>query len=397
MKAEYYLISKSIGKSYTKYRGDAISISETIPHTVDEVWVGIKKHPEKMRRITTFRNKDGDIIERAFDYSNGKLRNRLYRYDYTKISDKQAVKSTEIRDMYIKKKVFPFYEKFLEDYKETHPLKTILWNLTEITTNHFNWNKQIDKKVISQVKISNLERPTEVRHSFIEFPHIIKNKIQNTKKKILSFTVNEQTQKVDTNDIYTQNTCFPNNDSFLAQRALNIYECREPLTKRFLKERKLQDKNITIEPYYYPKNEDEKLYSAHFEPKDGSINFNRFYKAYSKSQVVSTSAHEAEHGFQYYLRARYKNPTTEWEKNILNDFGRIKDRKTLKQAKRYYKSIINYRPLSKELVDSNNEDIYRNAYIEKKSNKKGQKAASQYDREGKTIRNNFKYIPERFL
>ena len=398
MAPKYYLISKITNTSFTNYRGSARRLSERIPETVDEIFVGVYKKPKKIKKITTFKDKEGNIIERAFDYSDGRLRNRIYTYDNSKISADEQVKSITIRDLWINKKMLSFYDAFLKDYEESKPLKTVLWNFSKIITNHISNNPKTDTKILSQTVVSNYGTPTKMKHRFVEYPAIISNKIQKTQQKILQFLVNSQTSKIIPKSISSQNAAVPQKDSFLEFRALDVYDVREGLTKRFLKERKMnKGQDIQIDPFYYPQNEDEKIYSAMFDPNDGSINFNRFYKAKSKAEVVSTSRHETEHAWQYFLRARIAMPTTEWEAFINRNFCVPKTKKLIREAMKYYKSIRNYVSLTKELEQNKQLDKYRNNYIEKKAHSAGRKASKQYIKEGYEIRKEFSHIPEKFL
>ena len=95
-------MAKIAPKPYAKYRGTARRISEEVPEFVEELWIGKKRQPKKIRKITTFRDLNGDIIERSFDYSNGKIRNRVYTKRTLNINN-ESVESTTIRDYFIKK------------------------------------------------------------------------------------------------------------------------------------------------------------------------------------------------------------------------------------------------------------------------------------------------------
>ena len=397
MANKYFLIANIRGTSFANYRGTARSISEEIPKTVDELWVGIRKQPKKTRKITTFRDEKGNIIERAFDYADNKLRNRLYSRRTININKNETVNSTTINDYYINKRVLPFYEEFLEDYEETNPLKTILWNLKKVITNHTSINKNTGEKILSQVKVDRLDTPTKQRHTFIEFPHILNNKIQNGKRKILSFLVNGHTDKIYEGSEFKQGIRYPKNDKYLAYRALTIDDAKVPMTRRFIKEKKLEKALIEINPDYYPIYEDDKIHAADFNPTNGSINFNRLCKPASKTRVAGMAKHETEHAWQYFLRSRLVEPVTEWEEFISETFGKIRSKKLIKEAKRYTKSIKNYIALTKDLEDAGRFQEYLDNYIEIKASKAGAKIRNDYDKQGKVIRNNFKHIPKEYL
>jgi (p)ppGpp synthase/HD superfamily hydrolase len=107
--------------------------------------------------------------------------------------------------------------------------------------------------------------------------------------------------------------------------------------------------------------------------------------------------HEVEHGWQYFLRSRIASPVTEWEEFINTTFGKIKSKKLIREARRYAKSIKNYVALTKELEEAGKVQEYKDNYIEVKARKAGQKARTDYDKQGKSIRNSFKHIPKEYL
>ena len=390
-------MAKISGRNFADYRGTARSISEKIPATVDELWVGVKKHPKKTRKITTFRDENGNVLEKAFDYADNKLRNRLYTRRSINISKDEKVDTVTINDYYINKRVIPYYEELMDEFEETNPLKNLLWNLKEIITNHTSINKETGEKVFSQVKIDNLETPTKQRHTFIEFPHILNGKIQRGKKKLLRFLVNGYTDKILKDTVVNKGVRFPERDTYHPYRALTINDAKEPLTRKFIREKKLRKALIEINPDYYPKDEDDKLYAADFDPMNGSINFNRLFKPASKTRVAGMAKHEAEHAWQYFLRSRCAMPVTEWEEFISQTFGEIKSNKLLREARRYAKSIKNYVALTKDLEDAGRIQEYKDNYIEKMASKAGAKIRKEYDIQGKVIRDNFKHIPKEYL
>ena len=397
MKHEYYLAAKTCGIEFSKYKGTSVRISECVPKTVDMVWIKDKNFPKILKSITTFRDENGDIIERSFDYSDGKLRNRLYTHQTTEISEEETVDSTIVRNYFINKRVLPFYNALLKDYQDVFPLKNILWNLTHILTNHLSTNNASGEKVLSQVKITNIQTPTKQCHTFIEYPHIISGKIEATKKKFMSFLVNGLTNKLVEGSVKKEGVRFPKNDKWLPFRAITIDDSKEPFTSEFLREKKLKRAKIEINPEYYPKNEDEKLYAADFDPDNGSINFNRFFEPYSKTRVIGIARHETEHAWQYFLNARFSEPTTEWEEFISQTFGKIKSKALNKEAEVYAKSIKKYVTLTKDLEKNGKIQKYRENYIEKMARKTAERLRREYDKQGKNIRSSFPYIPEEYL
>ena len=62
MSSKFQLISKTT-TSFIKYKGDAVRLTLNPPAKVDEVIVALKDNENLKRRITTFRDSQGNIIE----------------------------------------------------------------------------------------------------------------------------------------------------------------------------------------------------------------------------------------------------------------------------------------------------------------------------------------------
>ena len=121
MKNQFYLISKIEGKKFVKYKGDAVRITSNIlPYSVDEVVIGVKGQIGKERKITTFRDSKGNIIERIFDYFNKPLTNRVYKEQEHVIGEEEIVKAKTVREYSISKPVLKIYKEYQQqssDYK----------------------------------------------------------------------------------------------------------------------------------------------------------------------------------------------------------------------------------------------------------------------------------------
>lgn len=388
---KYYLISKIHGISFVKYKGDAVRICEQTPYSVDEVWVGIRKKPQKAWHITTFRDSNGRIIERAFDNGENYYRNRLYTRSENIIGDDEFVESTTIKEFKIPKRLYPASLQLLKEYKDAHPFKTILWTPIQTITNHFSSNVKTGEEILSQTKITNMEKPTKEVHSIIEFPHIVDRKIQKTKKKVLQFIVNSLDRSVTKGTITAKGGVRkPKEDSFLAFRTLDIDDMKYDIIEKFLKDKKLSKADVKIDVNYPPKEKEENC-SALFYYSDGSIRVNKKFKFKSKSQFTKTAGHETEHVWQWVLHARNTGGSTIWQVGIAETFGKIKTLEMRKEAKQYTKSINNYIPHDR------NFKAYQKNFVERKAEEAGEKAQKAYDREGKTVRSNFKHIPKELL
>ena len=390
MKNQFYLISKIEGRKFVKYNGNAVRLtSGTLPYSVDEVVIGIKGQIGKERKITTFRDNKGNIIERIFDYFNKPLRNRIYREQEYVIGEEEIVKAKKVREYSILKPVLKIYKEYQKQFTELG-IEDSLWNKNKIDTFYISENINTGEKVLSQVSIKDIEHPRKELHNFIEYPHIINGKFANNKKKNLSFRVNTYKQEVVSDSEITSNVKIPKKDSFLAYRALDIDDAKEPFAKRFIKERKLEKLKLLINGNYIPE-EDEKTLIAFYTDSNGSINYNKFYKFKSKSQLARTTRHEVEHAWHYYLRARYTGGDSLRTQELAKKFGRIKTKKMQAEAEKYTHSINNYIPFTQ------NFKLYKKNLIEILADKQGNKAEKQYDKEGKEIRKAFPHIPKEML
>ena len=381
------VLSKTLDIRFPKYKGKAIRLSLQTPYSVDEVVIGNKKTQKRVMTITTFKDSNGKIIERAIDKQKEPLINRLYTHFDNVIGENEYVESTEINTYKLYREILKDYLSFLDS---RYISRTVLWDKISQIITHASTDINTNEKVISQIKITPTAKAHKLKHTFIEYPHIINGKVQQSEQRNLSFIVDYLKRKVMRKTITAKGTQIPEEDSFLAYRALPINDLKIPITEKFILEHGLQNKNITIEPNYNPLNEDSG-FIAIFNSEDGHINFNSDYKFKSKSKVVSTSRHEVEHGWQYYLDARLGTTDTDWKANIYDTEGRLSSLNLIKEAESYHESIKNYIPYYKNPTE------YLKQLIERLANEKGSEAQIKYDKEGETIRKSFPHIPKEYL
>lgn len=391
MTREYYLIMKNYGQSFVKYKGDVIRLSRQLPYTVDEVVVGVKGKIGQEKRITTFKDSQGNILERIFDYFGKPLKNQVYtRQEFTK-GDDLYITSTTIKEYSINRQLINYYKSLREEFEKADAL-TAFWNKIKIENNHLCENINSGEKIFSRTSVTNIKHPTQQIHSFIEYPHIINGKRRNDSKKVLQIKVNSK-KGLTTETLIQQGVQKPEKDSFLAFRALDFGEIKEAISEFFIRKRGLSKMDIGIVPEYQPKGDAIDKLSAEFDYSNGNIHFNRFYKFKSKSQLVSTSRHEVEHGWQYYLDARnrdcYDSPW--WQMEMAAKFGKLKNKKLQQEAQKYTESVENYVPYFEDF------EKYKQNYIEIKANEAGQFARNNYEKEAQEIQNSFPFIPEEML
>ena len=173
MKVEYYLLSKKLGQKYCKYKGDSLKLSKDIPYTVDEVIVGVKGSLDKERRITTYRNSRGEIIERAFDYYDKPFKNRLYSRESNVISEEDIVTSTTVNEFILPRKLLGMFNQF-RGFKPG--LEDMFLSYKKNVTHHVAENINTGDKVVSEVSILPKTPVIYKTHKYIEYPHIVNGK-----------------------------------------------------------------------------------------------------------------------------------------------------------------------------------------------------------------------------
>lgn len=383
MVGKSYLISRTTQR-YINYASKAIKLSKSTPYTVDEVLIGKKGKPCK--KITTFRDSKGNLIERIFNCEGQPLRNRIYTHQENTIGENEIVNSTTIKNYYLERSLVSFYKK--NQKEAVAPNKTDFWQKGEIQTNHISENIDNGDRILSVTKIKQIPQSNgQVTHSIVEYPAIKNGKIEKSDNKSLEYKVDND-YSVPKGSIKTKHAKPPTKDTYLGYRILDLEDAKIPLTKKFMRDRNVDNLGYAIDTDFKPSNNSDTP-CALFD--DGTIRFNKLHKFKSKSDFVLTSSHEVEHGWQYYLDARNGGQRGEYLESLGEEYGPIKDVKLQKEADKYTKSLDNYVPW---YVDFKK---YKKNYIEVCANKKGAETQSEYDRQGKTIRNDFKHIPKEML
>ena len=109
MKNNFYIISKTT-QNFADYMSQTIRLSDQTPYTVKEVILGRKG--KVSGKISTFLDKEGNVIEKAFNLKGKPLRNRIYTYKHGKIGNDEFVKSTEIEEYKLDRKIVDVYKKY---------------------------------------------------------------------------------------------------------------------------------------------------------------------------------------------------------------------------------------------------------------------------------------------
>ena len=380
---KYFLISKTLNTPFQKYKGNAARLTSNIPYTVDEIIVGIKGQ-KACRKITTFKDSQGKLIERAFDYKGKAYKNRTYQHKDYIIGEEEFVNSTIIKEYSLPRCIMSVYKSFKDQFQQLG-IKTTLWNKNKVQTNYVAENINNGNKILSKVEVKAKPNQNFETHTFTEYPEIINNKLTKSENKFLSFKVDKSNNQYIEGSEKHKNVDFPQNDKYLGFRALEINDMKEPITRHFISKRGLDNSDFNINTNYIG---DEHLKAFYL---NGMICFNKLFKMNSKDKLVSTSRHEVEHGWQHFLDARNTGGIDYFYKYIAIKYGPIRNTKLQKEADKCTTSIKNYVPYTV------NYKAYKRNYIEIMADKRGKEARNEYSKQGNTIRNNFKHIPEEML
>lgn len=387
MKSNFYAISKTT-QNFSDYLGGTIRLSSQIPHSVKEVIIQNKKG--KVRgKITTFLDKEGNVIEKAFNIKDKPLKNRIYTSQKNHIGSDEVVISTQIKEYTLKRNLIDIYRKHIKDFIKWN-VQTSLWEQEKIQTNHVATNSALGIKYLTISKIQNLKNISkQFLHSFTQYKPIIKNKINKDGSiKHIEYIVNDKF-KVLGKSIKTTNMKSPKFDSFLGFRALSLEDFKIPITERFLSDRGIKHLGYKILPNYMPTDGKEITWKGLF--CNGYIKFRRTWVPKSKADFASTSRHEVEHGWQYYLDARNGQDRGDNMLAIGEKYGKLKDPKLQYEADKYTESIDNYIPAEKDY------NGYRQNYIEIKAFDAGARAEEKYKKEGEILKDELKHIPPELL
>lgn len=385
------MISKKIGQDFAQYRGGELRLtrSSVTPTFVDEVVVGLRGDKKFKRKVVIFRDEKFKPIEKVFDYSDQPvLKNRVYSFENNFIGNDEFVTSTNVKEYSLDKNIVSVAnQKRVQDFDIVH----ILFDRLSSVTNHFSENFRTGETILSQVKIVDSVLPNTELHVFKEFPRIIDGKKDASKQKELSYLVDRFKNQVVKHSELEKGARLPMKDSFLAFRAMDVEDIKEPIIRRFLKERGLQRLNTPINVDFEPVAGQEDLIAI-YSDVNGAVNFNKCYKFASKTDCVGTAKHESEHVWQYFLKALYTGGHNERTCLLAKANEQLlKNPRILKEAEEYTGAIADYVPFNKDFK------LYKSNLIERKADAAEIIAEERYDREGEVLRKTFKHIPPKFL
>lgn len=389
-KSNFYLISKPQRMLFAQYKGKAQCLSDKLPYTADEIIVG-RLGVKGQRIITTFRDAKGKIIERSFDYPGKPLRNVIYTYSNHIIGKEECVTSITQKEYSIPRTILKIYKNFQQAINDK--AKTFLWTHHKTETNHLSKNINTGEKILSRTSIINMENLNKQIHRFVEFPHILGDKIKKNIIKFLYFEVDGTSGKVIKDSIFSDGIKFHKNDQYLQLRAYDIDGVKEAATRKFMFDKKVDKLGVTIDTNYIPTDDEEKTrLIACFFPSNGSVCFNQLYKPKSKTAVVGTARHEVEHIWHYLLDARNgKHEDGTWQATMYQQFGPIKNKFLQQEANKCTDAIENYVKFTKDY------QAHLDNYIETEAHREGRLTREKYDRLGEKLRKSLPHIPKELL
>ena len=125
MASKYFLLSKTTQR-FVDYEGRAIRLNKSTPYTVDEVLIAKRGKSTPCKKITTFKDSNGKITERIFNYTGKPIRNRVYQRQEHVIGDNEIVHSTQIKEYFLPQQIVDIYKQFQENLNAFN-VQTVLW------------------------------------------------------------------------------------------------------------------------------------------------------------------------------------------------------------------------------------------------------------------------------
>jgi len=355
----YKLISKRTGLNPNYIRTLPEQLSTKEAYFVDIIVVASSENTQKQKIITTYKDKNGEIIEKIFEY-NG--------------FDKPTIH-----------KIY----KNLETYSDNIKAKLIQTVENISKTKGFSaWKKiKTEKQIITKKGNQNIEEITTASVSTNErFINETKNETHTFKKYVFSKNkegIKTKTLKLETEknefgipiikNIENINCTTPQNDEYLALRAYDYEDIRIPMAKIALKKLGLENLRIKIDSFL---SRDKKIMGS-FDHYTGMIKFNHFIDL--KLENINTAFHEAKHALQYAIMGIFEKIQTQFGKKCFKEFKGTKTPELNLKAINYFVAHTNYVPSAK------NKEEYLTNILEKEAYKAGDLGLNDYIQKGDEI------------
>lgn len=360
----YKLVSREIGLDFNSRKFPELLFHDEAT-SVDIVVIASTKNPEKTKTITTFKDKEGNILERAFESIGFNLPEKRQVYKNLKESDKNN-----------DKKIIQIYE----NLNQNNGLK--VWQKIE-TSRVFKhrdcgkvWLANVIKVFTPERTIREAKKETHFFASY--YPKSMSNGGSN-KTKTLTLQIEKDENMIPqiVGYSHSENFAMPKNDEYLAFRAYDAESVKKPITRFALKKFGLKDIKIYIEDNFNSKEKHLGSFSEEYE----SIFFN--YKTDSKNSIIDTAFHEAKHAFQYAVINLFglKNKYTNYAQQCLKNLKWKKTEGLKKKAEDYFKAHEYY------ISPNENYTEYRRNLLEAEAWSAGTRFSNDYLYKSKELSN----------
>ncbi len=369
----YTLLSKQTNLPLDSVEITAERIGIQDAATADKVVIGKTDNPEQQKIITTFKDKNGKIVERIFEYIG---------FDLPEIHQIFEELTSCITDDITGRLIQTF-----ENLNKSGKAK--IWTKISSEKQFVHTDTFINKKdYVTITRVSTQERnikpPAVETHSITEYQVPDAHLYSIPNKKSLMYTTKRDSEGIpQIIDIKADNVNIPQNDEYLALRLYDSDDMKRPITNIALKKANLDDLGIKIEDAYTF----DDTTQGSFNNKEGIIKFN--FKYQPKDSIVDTAFHEVTHAKQYELMGRTKMLGTRYTTNCLVKHGEEVSPDKIQAGKEYYEAHENY------VSSSVNYARYRENLLEKEARAQAGQAVYDYLNQGKEIRREFpRVMPE---
>lgn len=404
----FTLVSKKLGIPLSEYKGELLKFlpDSFFIEAVDEVIVQKTNDPSVTKKIVTYRNFLGKIVERVFENTaeySSRIISQVYNQEAELIGENiYRQKSTTkyflkkgMKNSYLYDVAQPFTN--TEDYRYQYwkPLSTVADCIKYRTTsNDVYWTRRSVKFSDSELfyehqKITQYPKLHQKSGKFDSFD-------KNEEKKVVEMAV--QTGRYEKNTIKelrtSPNVKLSTNDEYLPYRAYNTADSRVPLTKHFLSKNDVIDLKIPVD-IETMKNPSQ---TGRFNPMTGDILLNRNYNFVNKFDVVDTAAHESKHAYQHSIMGRTGCDIKPYfNQRALYIKGPLKDKESIQKGIAYTEADFNYPDLSTQELITKNTQAWMDNLLEKEATQDGIKACKDYLEQVEEIRNVFPHVPAFWL
>lgn len=371
----YTLLTKELGintKNPKRYFPEMLSLTE--PESADVVIIAKSDDLNKKTIITTFRDKNKEMIERVYEYEgmNKPETHRIYKplsnhgYKYLKGKLIQVFENLDITNKFKVWKKISSEKQYVE--------RDINDNICNVTI----------------AKVTTKERDvrptTEESHSLTEyFVPSAYNGQKHDPRYIQFETTKEKGIPKITSIKTSEDVDIPQYDNYLAMRIYDSDDIKVPITKTALKENGLEGLDIPVEDSYTLKD----TTIGCFTNSTGIIHFN--YKKDDKPEMIETGFHEAKHAFQYAILGILNKIKSSFTTKCLEKFkGEITD-SIRRLGDKYHEGHKNYAKAEENYRE------YRKNILEDEAWQYGEEKLKEYAQKGRALSEQFLGIPAQEL